>query len=227
MLSLSTDEVHVWYVVPERASTLELQRYDGLLSLEERERNLRFASVDARNRDLVSRALVRTTLSRYTDIDARTWSFRKGQYGRPELAGPVGHPPLRFSLSHAVGLVALAITREADVGLDVEHRNSRAFDINLARKYFASAEVADLESLPADEQPGAFLEYWTLKEAYLKATGAGLSQALDSFAMRRTRPPTMQFAGPQEGDASEWHFSRAWARTTSQRSRSEAHGVRH
>ena len=206
VLTLTADDVHVWHVVPELVSdpTL-LRRYEVLLSPDERARQARFAFPADRHVYLVARALVRTTLSQYAEVEPQAWTFKAGQYGRPEIAGPSDVPPLRFSLSHTAGLVALAVALRVEVGIDVEGIHTRASGLDIARRYFALSEADDLEALPPERQDRAFLEYWTLKEAYIKATGLGLSVPLKSFAFELTDPPAIRFdAGP--GDSSEWHF---------------------
>ena len=216
VLTLTADDVHVWHVVPELVSDPALLRcYEALMSPAERARRARFVFPADQHVFLVARALVRTTLSQYADVEPEAWTFQAGPYGRPEIAGPAGVPPLRFSLSHTTGLVAIAVALQVDVGIDVEGierwrpraENERASGLDIARRYFAPSEADDLETLPPERQGRAFLEYWTLKEAYIKATGLGLSVPLTSFAFELTDPPAIRFdAGP--GDSSEWHFLR-------------------
>ena len=209
MLPIPANEIHVWHVCPQHALAPELIRlYEALLSADERDRYDRFVFPADRHVHLVARALVRTTLSRYAEVEPRAWVFRQGTHGRPEIAGPAGAPPLRFSLSHTAGLVALALARGLDVGLDVEQEHGRECDLDIARQYFASSEANALESLPAERQPRAFLEYWTLKEAYIKATGLGLSLPLQSFSFRLGDPPQIAFAAVDGGDPTKWHFAR-------------------
>ncbi len=209
VLTLTADDVHVWHVDPTSVSDPGLiRRHDALMSPDERARHARFVFPRDQHIYLVARALVRTTLSKYADVEPQAWMFLNGAYGRPEIAWPPGGPPLRFSLSHTAGLVALAVTLHADVGIDVEGINARAPGLDIARQYFAPAEAAALEALPAEQQGRAFLEYWTLKEAYIKATGLGLSMPLKSFAFELADPPAISFNGSPGGDPSEWHFFR-------------------
>ena len=209
VLTLTPDDVHVWHADPALASDAALLRhYEALMSPDERARHARFVFSADQHVYLVARALVRTTLSRYADVEPHAWTFRAGRYGRPEIAGPGGVPPLRFSLSHTAGLVALAVSSPSQVGIDVEGISARASGLDIARRYFASSEAEDLEALPPEQQGRAFLEYWTLKEAYIKATGLGLSMPLRSFAFTLADPPTITFDRSRGGDPSEWHFSR-------------------
>jgi 4'-phosphopantetheinyl transferase len=115
---------------------------------------------------------------------------------------------LRFNLSHTRGLVAVAVTLGADIGVDVEGRRERDTNLDVARRFFAPAEVRHLESVASGRQPQVFLEFWTLKEAYIKATGEGLSADLSSFAMQLSDPPTIAFANGNQAAADEWHFRR-------------------
>ena len=208
MLTLTAHDVHVWHVVPELVANAGLlRRYEALMSPDERARHARFVFPADQHIYLVARALVRNTLSKYADVEPREWTFRAGSHGRPEIAGPGGVPPLRFSLSHTAGLVALAVALQVDVGIDVEGVNSRASGRDLARRYFASSEAEGLEALPPERQGRAFLEYWTLKEAYIKATGLGLSMPLKSFAFQLADPPAITFESGTN-DPGEWHFFR-------------------
>ncbi len=209
VLTLTADDVHVWYVDPALVSDPALiRRYDALMSADERARHARFVFPRDQHIYLVARALVRTTLSQYAEVEPQAWTFRAGPHGRPEIAGPPGVPPLRFSLSHTAGLGALAVALQHDVGIDVEGTNARASAPAIARRFFAPSEAADLEARPPEEQGRAFLEYWTLKEAYIKATGLGLSMPLKSFAFRLTTPPAISFERSPGGDPTEWHFAR-------------------
>jgi 4'-phosphopantetheinyl transferase len=209
VLTLTADDVHVWHVDPARVSDPGLiRRYDALMSPDERARHARFVFPRDQHIYLVARALVRTTLSKYAGVEPQAWTFQAGAHGRPEIAGPPGVPPLRFSLSHTAGLVALAVTSRADVGIDVEGIDARASGLDIARRYFAPAEAEALEALPPEQQGRAFIEYWTLKESYIKATGLGLSMPLKSFAFRLIDPPVISFNGPPGGDPLNWHFYR-------------------
>ena len=90
-------------------------------------------------------------------------------------------PALQFNLSHTRGFVACAISIANAVGIDVE-AVSRNPDIEVADRFFSPREVAILRAMPPERQPETFLRFWTLKEALIKATGEGLSRALDSFS---------------------------------------------
>jgi 4'-phosphopantetheinyl transferase len=175
----------------------------SLLSEPEKRRLERFRFEPDRVMFLVARALVRLTLSRCADVRPEAWRFRTGTHGRPEIS----HPPsrLRFSLSHTKGLAACAVILERDIGLDVEAL-SREPAIELARRFFSAREADQLARTPIDGRATRFLEYWTLKEAYVKARGLGLSLPLDRFSVYNTTHNTwgISFEAPLNDDPARW-----------------------
>ena len=208
-LPLVDGRVDLWYALPETITDVAiLDRYRALLTPEETAEAERFAFERDRHRFLVRRTLVRAVLSTYTDDDPRTWVFRPGEYGKPEVAEPAG-VTLRFNLSHTAGLAVCAVTSGRDVGVDVEELDGRRADLEVARRYFAPAEVAALEKFPQQRQHEAFFQFWTLKEAYLKARGMGLSIPLDDFAstLSEDRPPAISFAAGCDDDPGDWQFA--------------------
>src|SRR5262249_19525223 len=149
-LSLGSDEAHLWYAHPEEITDPHrLAALEELLSPDERERRQRFYFERDRHRFLVTRALVRTVLSRYADVPPMAWNFTTNRYGRPEVAGPTRWPPLRFNVSHTDGLTACLVVLERDVGVDVEPLDRPMVSPSLAERYFAPAEVMQLRRVPA------------------------------------------------------------------------------
>jgi 4'-phosphopantetheinyl transferase len=186
-----------------------------LLSDDERRRLRAFRFERDRRLFLVAHALLRLALSRHEAVAPGAWQFSRGTHGRPEIAAPASR--MRFSLSHAHGLAACAVTLDRDIGLDVEHL-SREPAMNLAERFFAPREAGDLLNAPPTERSRRFLEYWTLKEAYVKARGLGLSLPLDRFAMYGTPEGTwtVSFEPPLDDDPSRWWFWSSAIRDTHQ-----------
>src|SRR5262245_40019904 len=140
-LELSASEVHVWLAVPADICDSELlRRYAELLSPEERERHGRFYFARHQHDFLVSHALVRTVLSRYHQTQPAEWTFRKNEYGRPEIARSEPLGDIRFNLSHTDGLVAVAVVRACEVGIDVESTLRSGATVEIADRYFSPAE---------------------------------------------------------------------------------------
>jgi 4'-phosphopantetheinyl transferase len=209
MIALEPHHAHLWYAFDDRIDDpAVLARYEALMNGEERARQQRFVFARHRHEYLVTRALCRTTLSRYADVDPAAWHFVPNKYGRPEIAGPSGVPPLRFNLSHSAGLIACLVTREMDAGVDVEDVHRRGETVKIADRYFSAFEVAALRALPPERQRQRFFEYWTLKESYIKARGMGLSIPLDqfSFHLDAGAEVTISFGPKLADDPQAWQF---------------------
>ena len=214
-LSLAADEVHVWHAEPEQLAQPErLAWFEILLSADERERQRRFVRPTDALHYLVAHALVRTVLSQYAEVAPQDWRFEANEYGRPQVAAPAEACDLQFNLSHTAGLVACGIAWRREIGVDVENLERTGFELRIADRYFSPPEVAELRSLPAERQPERFLEYWTLKEAYIKARGVGMSLPLDRFTIRlsdaaqppASEPIAIRFTPPLADDPASWQF---------------------
>ena len=210
---LPLNAVHVDLVHADSADAwAQHDAYRALLSPDERDRMARLVFERDRRRFLLTRALVRTMLSRYTGVRPADWSFIANVHGRPEILDrPRGVPDLRFNLSHTEGLIACAVTIGREVGVDVEHIGRRLTH-DVAGRFFAPREVSDLRKLPEDEQHRAFFDYWTLKEAYIKARGFGLALPLADFAFKLSppAPPQITFEPSLPDDAATWQFHQEW-----------------
>ncbi|MEP7118785.1 MAG: 4'-phosphopantetheinyl transferase superfamily protein, partial [Acidobacteriota bacterium] len=175
-------------------------------------RCLRLVREGDRRTFAIARTLVRRTLSLYGPTRAADWGFVTNLHGCPFVEpAQAGTPPLRFNLSHTSGLVALAVARGVPVGVDVE-RVTREVSLAIADRHFAAAEVRDLHARPSADQARAFFDYWTLKEAYIKARGLGLALPLDAFAfgLRPPLSPSIAFADGFNDLPARWQFWQAW-----------------
>jgi 4'-phosphopantetheinyl transferase len=208
MKELGAGAVDVWLCVPEDVrDPARLEACEALLDAAERSRSARFHFDRHRNRFLVSHALVRMSLSRYEDVAPEAWRFREVGRGRPEVAEPATAASLRFNLSHTDGLAACAVAQRNDLGLDVEAAARVTRHLAVAERFFSRREAAELRGLPESRQAARFLDYWTLKEAYIKARGLGLGLPLDAFTFRvGDGPPRIEFERDLEDDADDWQF---------------------
>lgn len=205
-LSLKPGELHLWFWLPERACDAgNRRRFEALLDDDELEHYERLRFPEHQREYLVCHALTRVTLSRYRDVAPLAWSFQRNPFGKPILPRSES---LRFNLSHTHGLAACLISSGGEVGVDVEfHANSKSL-LDIADHYFSPAEIDDLRALPEAARGDAFFHYWTLKEAFIKARGEGLSRPLDSFTFRLTADGDIDhFDSGEEGSSDErWWF---------------------
>lgn len=183
LLKQLESEAHVWFSTPKAVTDPgQLADYISILSPQERERHQRFHFEKDRHSFLVSHALVRKVLSTYADVDPADWQFSAGRHGRPEIAGPVDAPALRFNLTHTAGLTGCLVTLEADCGIDAELITRGGNLQSIAEKMFAVTELDMLKKLEGRAFLEQFFIFWTLREAYCKALGVGLGFSKKDYA---------------------------------------------
>jgi len=214
------------YVALGDADLARLAAGAAVLDADEQSRASRFRFDRDRQVYRAAHVLLRRALSLHGFYPPSAWRFQRGDHGRPEVdlgACPDG-VGLRFNLAHTQGLVCCALTRDTPVGIDAEcHRPSRELS-GIATRFFSEGEAATVaQALAADADresgaaqlssveatPGtlAFYSLWTLKEAYVKALGRGLSLGLDRcvFRLSDERPARIGLmlneAGPYSAEA--------------------------
>ena len=203
--------VHVWLAPEALADDPAIAaRLQSLLSDEERAQQQRFGADSPRRLHLVARGLQRTVLSRFApDVAPRDWRFERSEGGRPFIARDHA-VDLDFNIAHTNGMVAMAAGWGLRLGIDVE-AFARRRNLEIARRYFSTREIAGLEALPPADQPRRFLELWTLKEAYLKAVGTGIAGGLGSMTFDFPGG-AIAFERALDPVASRWRFHQ-WAAT--------------
>jgi 4'-phosphopantetheinyl transferase len=190
---LGDGEVHVW-----RSSLIQpgavIESFQRCLSEDEILRAERFRPPKLREKFIAARGTLRLLLSRYLQIDPAEAAFAYSPLGKPSLAGHVHAEPLCFNLSHSGDLAMYAFALRRQLGVDVErHRPMSDLD-GLVKRFFSAGEQAALGTLPKSDRIPMFFRYWTLKEAYLKARGTGLSFPLNRFevTLRGDAAPTIR-----------------------------------
>lgn len=206
-LALPQNEVHVWRAKLDLGS-IDLEHAEASLSSDERARAARFHFLKDQLRYVAARGTLRMIMARYIDRAPAQFEFCYGPFGKPELAP--GHNPdgIRFNLSHSQGLALYAITRDHEIGVDLESVRANIAWEDIARRYFAPREVEALRSVPASSRAGAFLNCWTRKEAFVKARGEGLSLPLDQFevSVAPGEPARLLRTTGDPQEASQWSF---------------------
>lgn len=197
-------DVDVRYQLTGTVTADEVARGMTLLSAAERTRAARFVFDRDRLSFVASHALLRRVLSEHADVAPAEWTFVENAFGKPALATP--HDGLTFNLAHTRGLVACAVCRGGDVGIDVEAIRPEMPQLDIARRFFSTPELAALEACAPGGRAARFTDFWALKESYVKAIGQGLSHALDTFGFALEPPARIRFE-PPPGDAVSWQFA--------------------
>lgn len=139
---------------------------------------------------------LRQVLSLYTDLDPARIRINRGPHGKPALTAPA--PPLDFNLSAGGDWQAMVVSDGAAVGIDLEYCDTERDVLRLARRFFSPDELADLQACTDQQCIDRFYEYWTLKEASIKAGGGSLVLELENTAFA-LRYPSAALAGGSIG----------------------------
>jgi 4'-phosphopantetheinyl transferase len=150
------------------------------------------------------RAPLRVVLASYLGISAEYVGLVDGPHGRPEL--DIAHDrSLAFNWSHSGEHAVIAVARGIQPGIDLERVRPRSRALELARRFFTAEEAAALAALPEATRGEVFLEYWTAKEAVLKALGRGIAFGLDRLGLAR-RDGQLQLASFAGEDLGAWQL---------------------
>ncbi|MDE2472119.1 MAG: 4'-phosphopantetheinyl transferase superfamily protein [Bradyrhizobium sp.] len=196
----------VWWMRTDRLDDACQHRLGAILDQTEHVRAGRFVSAQDRREFVACHALLRVTLFRIAGRSPHEWMFSLGPHGKPSIAADHELPDLQFNIAHTRGLVAVALAWRHPIGVDVQIVESFCDQADLASRFFAPAEAELVGSASKLHRPRVFTQLWTLKEAYIKAIGAGLSAPLDSFAFN-LEPLRVQFREESEDLPADWQFS--------------------
>jgi 4'-phosphopantetheinyl transferase len=197
-------DVHIWTMRIDGLGDQPPTPWLRYLSDGELERSRKFVFARNRVEYLAAHALARWAIANAVCQKPLDLRFPTGEHGKPSAW--IGDAPcgVEFNLSHANGMVTVALSRDRAVGVDVEAL-SREVNLDIAHHYFNRMETDWLTALPTDAQSQGFLSLWTLKEAFIKATGKGLSQALHHFGFRPD-PPRVFFSTDLPEVPEDWEF---------------------
>ncbi len=201
---LPEDEVHVWRTAAQMPGS-SIAQLRQILSPDELARIDRFHFEIDRRRGVIGRGYLRLLLGRILDLPANELQFKYDEFGKPSLIPGQGLP-LQFNVSHSGDLILIAIAVGRAVGVDVERMRTDLDPNGIAVQFFSTDERKTLASLAGSAQYKAFFACWTRKEAYLKATGVGLSLPLDQFdvSFLPEQEPELLATRPDPAEAQKW-----------------------
>lgn len=173
-------DIHLWIYNLSYYSE-RVNEFAKILSKDELERANKYRFREHHDRFVLFRGCQRLILAKYLEIDPTKINFIYNHFGKPILEKPVNTPDISFNQSHTFNLGLLAITKKLSIGVDIERiRDDFPYE-NIVQNNFTKNELFELKKMPQTKRKEAFYNFWTLKEAFLKATGCGLSIPLDSI----------------------------------------------
>ena len=177
---LEVQTIHLWWISLE-VTDENLQTFISLLSESEKLKADRFKFPQHQRRYQAVHGILRMILARYLSLDPTQINFTHSDRGKPYLTDDCNPLNLQFNLSHSENMAILGINRDRPIGVDLEKIRPMENAEQLAERFFCASEYALLtQAIPA-ERDKLFFQLWTAKEAYLKATGEGISGGLNQI----------------------------------------------
>lgn len=171
-LSLNQCDVHIWQA--QLGLPIEqIENFRKILSSDEIIRADRFKFDHHRNRFIVGRGILRSLLAQYLNLEPQQLEFGYGSHGKPFLKDA---EYLQFNLAHSQDLALYGVTHDRAIGIDVEQIRQVNDLEALTRRFFSQSEHESICQTDLENRSRKFFRYWTCKEAFLKATGRGISQ---------------------------------------------------
>lgn len=167
------NEVHLYFASRVHSSQV-VSESSVVLSHDERIRAERYYFERDRRRFIVARALLRKLLAGYLRADPAALVFSCGAKGKPALAGRWSGA-LDFNVSHSADGVLYAIATGRAVGVDLEYVRPLQDMAEIAARILSKSEQSLFSTASPSVRDRMFFDFWTRKEAFIKATGDGLS----------------------------------------------------
>ena len=172
--TIEEEAIHLWQMELDIDDHM-LCRFRTFLSADERDRAEKFRFEIDRKRFIARKGAQRTILARYFGVEPKELQFRYTAEGKPFLECSQKQLPIQFSATSSDSLGLLAVAYNRRIGVDVENRGRTIEYEEIASSFFSPLEAEQIKLFQENEQADAFLACWTVKEAYLKAVGTGLS----------------------------------------------------
>ncbi|MCG2590815.1 4'-phosphopantetheinyl transferase family protein [Rhodohalobacter sulfatireducens] len=170
-MKLSNNNVHIWVVdtnckaLPNYLSAAEMKRWNN------------FYFTQGKQTFYQSHNALRLILSQYLSEKPSELEFQLTSFGKPFIK----NSRIQFNLSHSDSMAVIAVTEDAEIGVDIESLDRKVEYDDLAKRYFCEKEYQKLLQVSTSQKRYAFFNCWTRKEAFIKALGDGLSYPLNDF----------------------------------------------
>lgn len=204
-IRLKENEVHTWRLYHDQVN-YPINNLKNLLAPDELKRSQKFRFTEHQNRFIISWALLRLILEIYLKTKASLIHFQYNPYGKPFLSNKSKGECIKFNMSHSGNISLYAVTRNREIGIDVEFIKSDIDELEIAKHFFSPHEIGELLQVPSQLRKKAFFDCWTRKEAFIKARGEGLSIPLDSFdvSLAPGQPARLMSTRSDKSEISKW-----------------------
>ena len=199
------NELHLWSVDLDRLK-LSIRDAEQMLPESEKFRSQCFCLETIKARYIKSHYLIRLLLGQYLGTDFYHQEFHYNEHGKPSLGNDSKNNVCYFNLSNAENICVYVFTKDSDPGVDIEKIHAMDNMNSIVEIYFSLSEKIKYFSLSEQNRIKTFFQYWTRKEALLKAIGLGLSYPLDKFDVisNETRNAPFYITTNHQNSETEW-----------------------
>jgi 4'-phosphopantetheinyl transferase len=165
----------------------------GELTAAERSRLNAYARDEDKSRFLVGATIVRRVLADKLDLSPADVPLDRSCPDCGRQHGKVTVDGMQLSVSHSGDRIVVAFHPTDAVGVDVELINPGIDPESLAAVSLSELEAAELAAFEPEARARAFTQYWTRKEAVVKATGDGIRADLRKVVVSAPdQPPALR-----------------------------------
>jgi 4'-phosphopantetheinyl transferase len=149
----------------------EIKQLEIILADDEKARADKFHFECDKRRYIAARGTLRNILAKHLDCNPKEIIFKYTAVGKPYIE----NAQIQFNISHSHEMAVYGISFNKNIGIDIEYIGSNIRGEDVFKRYFFSSEYELIYSVPLFERQKMFFQIWTIKEAYLKATGEGIA----------------------------------------------------
>lgn len=200
---IDPNEVHVWRAFLD-LNKAPKEHLLGTLSADELSKASRFRFEKDQRRFIEVRGILRQILGAYLQKKPHTLQFNYGNNGKPFLAN---NDTLQFNLSHSGNMALYAFAYNRNIGIDLEWIQQDIAIEEVANRFFSEPEIVSMQQLAEPKRNELFFQYWTRKEALIKATGVGLSFPVETLDVSGVNGSTLApiLLPGDEGKVPKWY----------------------
>lgn len=202
MLTIANNAIDLW-LGKLNSINHQLQDYNLLLDKVEQAEAQNRGTALLRQQYIEVHATLRLILASYVNQPPEKIKIKKQSHGKPYL---LEYPELVFNLSHSADTLIIAISKKGQMGIDIEFSKPRNNLARLVSKCFANEEALYWHNLPDQQKISMFYDFWTKKEAFVKATGRGIALGLEQCVLNINKPDSFSQLPPTYGSVTAWHI---------------------
>jgi amino acid adenylation domain-containing protein len=167
---LSNDECQIFFI-QYNEHFAAVHDYSDFLNQTELQRASQYKFEKDAHRFIIRRYQLKKRLAMLSGKNIKNIQISETQSGKPYLDTGLTKAKINFTLSHTDDYALIAITKNHNIGIDIEMIDSDINASDLSKRFFSNYEYKALAELHQEIHNDYFTRLWTCKEAYVKARG--------------------------------------------------------